>query len=67
MLLPQADRLQKSRARIAMERNPFLARRLARVIGTGANGPRLSAKVRSSTPPTQLGRAQMSSAAGLLR
>ena len=48
--LPEADRLQKSRARIAMERNPFLARRIARVIGNDSRG--LSAKLWGAQQPT---------------
>lgn len=44
--LPDAELGQKARVRMAMERNPFLARRLARVIGDDLTG--LSFKLRSA-------------------
>ena len=45
--LPDADRNQKAQVRLAMERNPFLARRLARLVGR-ADTAGLSFKLRDA-------------------
>ena len=45
-MLPDAERSKQSRARMAIERNPFLARRLARAIGVDGSG--LTRKLREA-------------------